>query len=81
MIDPMLSTGGSTVTALDLLRSAGATRVRIVCIVAGPKGIWAVERYHLEVSIYSPDVDRGLNAHKFIVPGLGDFGDRLYGTV
>lgn len=81
MIDPMLATGGSAVAALDLLRSAGATRVRIVCIVAAPEGIRAVERYHPEVSIYTPVVDRGLNAHKFIVPGLGDFGDRLYGTV
>ncbi len=58
MIDPVLATGDSTLTALDLLRSARATRVRIVCIVAAPKGIPAVERYHLEVSIYSPDVDR-----------------------
>jgi uracil phosphoribosyltransferase len=54
--------------------------VRIVCIVAAPEGIRAVERHHPRVSIFTPVIDRGLNAHKFIVPGLGDFGDRLYGT-
>jgi uracil phosphoribosyltransferase len=81
MIDPMLATGGSAVAALDLLRQAGATRVRIVCIVAAPEGLEVVQRHHPEVSIYTPVVDRGLNEHKFIVPGLGDFGDRLYGTL
>jgi uracil phosphoribosyltransferase len=81
MIDPMLATGGSAVAALDLLRKAGATRVRIVCIVAAPEGIGVVQRHHPDVSIYTPVVDRGLNEHKFIVPGLGDFGDRLYGTI
>jgi uracil phosphoribosyltransferase len=81
MIDPMLATGGSASAALDLLRHAGATRVRIVCIVAAPEGIAYVERDHPDVMIYTPVVDRHLNAHKYIVPGLGDFGDRLYGTV
>jgi uracil phosphoribosyltransferase len=81
MIDPMLATGGSAVAALDLLRRAGASRVRIVCIVAAPEGISTVQRHHPEVSIFAPVVDRGLNEHKYIVPGLGDFGDRLYGTL
>ena len=81
MVDPMLATGGSAVAALDLLRRAGATRVRIVCIVAAPEGVATVCRHHPDASIYTPVVDRGLNAHKYIVPGLGDFGDRLYGTV
>ena len=80
MIDPMLATGGSAVAALDLLRLAGATDVRMICIVAAPEGIALVERQHPDVHIYTPAVDRGLNDHKFIVPGLGDFGDRLYGT-
>jgi uracil phosphoribosyltransferase len=80
MIDPMLATGGSAVAALDLLKSAGATEIRMICIVAAPEGIALVERHHPNVHIYTPAVDRGLNAHKFIVPGLGDFGDRLYGT-
>jgi uracil phosphoribosyltransferase len=81
MIDPMLATGGSAVAALDLLSHAGATAIRIVCIVSAPEGIALVERHHPKVDIYTPVVDRELNAHKYIVPGLGDFGDRLYGTV
>jgi uracil phosphoribosyltransferase len=81
MIDPMLATGGSASAALELLRGAGAARVRIVCIVAAPEGIACVERDHPDVVIYTPVVDRHLNAQKYIVPGLGDFGDRLYGTV
>ena len=80
MIDPMLATGGSAVAALDLLRAAGAHDVRMICIVAAPEGIALVEQHHPDVRIFTPVVDRGLNAHKFIVPGLGDFGDRLYGT-
>jgi uracil phosphoribosyltransferase len=81
MIDPMLATGGSAVAALDVLRRAGARRVRIVCIVAAPEGIALVERHHPGVDIYTPAIDRGLDERKFIVPGLGDFGDRLYGTL
>jgi uracil phosphoribosyltransferase len=80
MIDPMLATGGSASAALDLLRRAGAAHVRIVCIVAAPEGIAFVERDHPDVMIYTPVVDQRLNAQKYIVPGLGDFGDRLYGT-
>jgi uracil phosphoribosyltransferase len=80
MIDPMLATGGSAVAALDLLRAAGAHDVRMICIVAAPEGIALVEQHHPDVRIFTPVVDRGLNSHKFIVPGLGDFGDRLYGT-
>jgi uracil phosphoribosyltransferase len=81
MIDPMLATGGSAVAALDLLRAAGARDIRIVCIVAAPEGLSVVERHHPGVVVYTPVIDRGLNERKFIVPGLGDFGDRLYGTV
>ena len=81
MIDPMLATGGSAVAALDVLRLAGATRVRLVCIVAGPEGMRLVEQRHPDVAIYTPVVDRSLNDQKYIVPGLGDFGDRLYGTL
>ena len=80
MIDPMLATGGSAVAGLDLLKTAGATDIRMICIVAAPEGIALVERHHPSVHIYTPAVDQGLNDHKFIVPGLGDFGDRLYGT-
>jgi uracil phosphoribosyltransferase len=81
MIDPMLATGGSAVAALELLQRAGARHVRMICIVSAPEGIAVVERHHPDTVIYTPAVDQGLNAHKFIVPGLGDFGDRLYGTL
>ena len=80
MIDPMLATGGSAVAALDLIRAAGARDVRMICIVAAPEGIALVQDHHPDVHIFTPVVDQGLNDHKFIVPGLGDFGDRLYGT-
>ena len=80
MIDPMLATGGSAVAALELLRKAGARQIRLVCIVAAPEGIAAVEKAYPDIPIYTPVVDERLNEHKFIVPGLGDFGDRLYGT-
>jgi uracil phosphoribosyltransferase len=80
VIDPMLATGGSAVAALDLLKQAGAGRLRLVCIVAAPEGVRAVETRHPDVAIYTPVVDQSLNDRKFIVPGLGDFGDRLYGT-
>jgi uracil phosphoribosyltransferase len=81
VIDPMLATGGSALAALDLLRQVGARAVRLICIVAAPEGIDAVARAHPDVAIYTPAVDVGLDDHKFIVPGLGDFGDRLYGTL
>jgi uracil phosphoribosyltransferase len=80
MIDPMLATGGSAVFALDLLRELGARDLHLLCIVAAPEGVAAVESRHPDVHIYTPVVDQGLNARKFIVPGLGDFGDRLFGT-
>jgi uracil phosphoribosyltransferase len=81
ILDPMLATGGSAVAAIQLLRDAGAAHIRIVCIVAAPEGIRTVEDHYPEVSIYTPVVDHRLNEHKYIVPGLGDFGDRLYGTI
>jgi uracil phosphoribosyltransferase len=80
LVDPMLATGGSAVAALDLIKEAGAKTIRMVCIVAAPEGIALVERAHPDVEIYTPVIDRGLNAQKYILPGLGDFGDRLYGT-
>jgi uracil phosphoribosyltransferase len=81
MIDPMLATGGSAVAALDLIERAGARTIKLVCIVAAPEGVALVQQKHPSVEIYTPIVDKELNAHKYIVPGLGDFGDRLYGTV
>jgi len=81
MIDPMLATGGSAVAALDLLQKAGARVIRMICIVAAPEGVALVEAHHPNVAIYTPVIDEQLNDHKYIVPGLGDFGDRLYGTI
>lgn len=80
MIDPMLATGGSAVAAIDLLKAVGARMIRMICIVAAPEGVALVERHHPEVPIYTPVVDHHLDSQKYIVPGLGDFGDRLYGT-
>ena len=81
MIDPMLATGGSAVAAIDLMKAAGARAIRMICIVASPEGMALVERHHPDVPVYTPVVDRHLDARKYIVPGLGDFGDRLYGTL
>ena len=81
IIDPMLATGGSAISALDRLAAAGARDIRVVCIVAAPEGIATVEARYPDVHIFTPVIDRALNDHKFIMPGLGDFGDRLYGTL
>ena len=80
IVDPMLATGGSAVSAITMLQQAGASDIRLVCIVAAPEGVAAVEAAHPGVHIFTPAVDRALNSHKYILPGLGDFGDRLYGT-
>lgn len=80
VVDPMLATGGSACTALDLVHRAGARQARLLSIVAAPEGLAAIERAYPEVPIYTAAVDRQLNAQKYILPGLGDFGDRLYGT-
>ncbi len=80
VVDPMLATGGSAVQALTVVKQHGATDVRLVCIVAAPEGVTEVERHHPGTSIHTAALDRTLNARKYILPGLGDFGDRLYGT-
>ncbi|MDJ0750083.1 MAG: uracil phosphoribosyltransferase [Woeseiaceae bacterium] len=80
VIDPMLATGGSTVAALDLLKRSGAEDIVVVCIVTCPEGIELVESAHPDVKIYAAAVDERLNEKKYIVPGLGDAGDRLFGT-
>jgi uracil phosphoribosyltransferase len=81
IVDPMLATGGSAVAAIRLLQNAGVQDIRLVCIIAAPEGVAAVETAHPKVPIFTPVIDRQLNSSKFILPGLGDFGDRLYGTV
>jgi len=80
VVDPMLATGGSAAQALTLVKEHGATEVRFVCIVAAPEGVAVLERAHPDVAIIAGALDRQLNDRKYILPGLGDFGDRLYGT-
>ena len=80
VIDPMIATGGSTVAALDLLKKRGADNIVVICIVTCPEGIARVEQSHPDVPIYAAAIDRELNDKKYIVPGLGDAGDRLFGT-
>ena len=80
VVDPMLATGGSAVHALDRLKEAGAERLRLVCLVSAPEGVEAVSAAHPEVPIWTAALDRGLDEHGFIRPGLGDAGDRVFGT-
>ena len=80
LLDPMLATGGSGARALDLIKEAGGRDARMVCVVAAPEGVKVIEDKHPEVDIYTAALDEGLNDRAFIVPGLGDFGDRLFGT-
>ena len=80
LLDPMLSTGGSAAQALDLIKAAGGRNPRMICVVAAPEGVKVIEDRHPEVHIYTAALDEGLNDKAFIVPGLGDFGDRLFGT-
>ncbi len=80
VVDPMLATGGSAVQALDIMKAKGPKDVRLVCIVASPEGVAEVEKHHPGTVIHTAALDRALNARKYILPGLGDFGDRLYGT-
>lgn len=80
VVDPMLATGGSAVAALEAMRSRGATSLKLMCLVAAPEGIRAVENAHPDVNIYTAAIDERLNSHGYIVPGLGDAGDRLFGT-
>jgi uracil phosphoribosyltransferase len=80
VLDPMLATGHSSCAAVGAVKEAGAQSVTLVCIVAAPPGIEEVHRQHPDVHIVCAAVDRGLNERGFIVPGLGDAGDRLYGT-
>ena len=80
LLDPMLATGNSTAAAIDRLKEAGATSVRLIAIIAAPEGVERVHADHPDARIVVASLDRGLDEHGFIVPGLGDAGDRLYGT-
>ena len=80
VLDPMLATGNSTAAAIEIVKKAGATSIAVIAIIAAPEGIKRVLDAHPEVRIVVSAIDRGLNEHGFIVPGLGDAGDRLYAT-
>ena len=80
VLDPMLATGGSATAAIDFLKEKGATSIKLVCLIAAPEGIEAVQKAHPDIDIYLVSIDEKLNENAYIVPGLGDAGDRLFGT-
>ncbi|MBP2651091.1 MAG: upp [Firmicutes bacterium] len=80
VVDPMLATGGSAVAAIDMIKRSGAKNIKLMCLVAAPQGVLVVNDHHPDVEIYTASVDEGLNEHGYIVPGLGDAGDRIFGT-
>ena len=81
VLDPMLATGGSAIDAITMIKKRNVTRIKFVCIIAAPEGIKALRAAHPDVEIYCGAVDEKLNDHGYIVPGLGDAGDRLFGTL
>ena len=81
VLDPMLATGGSASSAIALLKEHGASLIRLLSIVSAPEGVERLAQDHPEVDVYTAALDRGLDFRKYILPGLGDFGDRLYGTL
>jgi uracil phosphoribosyltransferase len=80
VVDPMLASGGSAAQAIEVVKANGGEAPRLVCIIAAPEGVAEVARRHPDTSVHVGVLDRALNARKYILPGLGDFGDRLYGT-
>ena len=80
ILDPMLATGGSALDAIELLKEKGVTKIKFLCIIASPEGIKTVEEKHPDVQIYCSAIDRELNEKAYIMPGLGDAGDRIFGT-
>lgn len=81
VVDPMLATGGSAIAAIDSLKKRGATTIKFVCLVAAPEGVAALEQAHPDVEIYTAALDERLDENGYIIPGLGDAGDRLFGTM
>jgi len=81
LVDPMLATGGSAVDALSMLKAKGCKNIRFMCLVAAPEGVKKVQEAHPDVDIYTAALDECLNDHAYIVPGLGDAGDRIFGTL
>ncbi len=81
VVDPMLATGGSAIAAIDSLKKRGASTIKFVCLVAAPEGVAALEQAHPDVEIYTAALDERLDENGYIIPGLGDAGDRLFGTM
>ena len=80
LLDPMLATGGSAMAAISTLKRHGARNIRLMCVISAPEGVQAVQAAHPDVTIYTAALDERLNDHGYIVPGLGDAGDRIFGT-
>lgn len=80
IVDPMLATGGSSAAAIDMVKKQGATNIKLVCLVGAPEGVKLIEELHPDVDIYLAALDDHLNEKGYIVPGLGDAGDRIFGT-
>ena len=80
ILDPMLATGGSGIDAIELLKEKGVKKIKFLCIIAAPEGIKAMQEKHPDVQIYAAAIDEKLNEKAYIVPGLGDAGDRIFGT-
>ena len=80
VVDPMLATGGSVIATIDLLKKAGCSSIKVLVLVAAPEGIAALEKAHPDVELYTASIDQGLNEHGYIIPGLGDAGDKIFGT-
>ena len=80
VVDPMLATGGSSIAAIQMLKDKGVKNIRFMCIIAAPEGVKAMQEAHPDVELYIGALDKHLNEHGYIVPGLGDAGDRIFGT-
>ena len=80
IVDPMLATGGSAIEAINSLKKRGAKNIKFMCLIAAPEGVKAIQKEHPDIDIYIASLDEQLNDHGYIVPGLGDAGDRLFGT-
>lgn len=80
IVDPMLATGGTAVAAIDFMKEKNVKKIKLLCLISSPEGVKNVQNNHPEVEIYTAALDEGLNSHGYIIPGLGDAGDRLFGT-
>lgn len=80
VVDPMIATGGSMIAAIDLLKNAGCQSIKVLVLIAAPEGIMALEKTHPDIELYTASIDQGINSQGYIMPGLGDAGDKIFGT-